>query len=102
VATIYRFKPIMMIESRRWGTREAVDNIAHGQVLEHTAVDVDESAIESDIPGLTRRSFDPHSAFGFQTSELESALQKTKPFEEEGEGAQECSISDQAPGPSSE
>lgn len=46
-------------KSRRWGTREAIEKIALGKVLEDTATEVDESAIASDIHGLTERDFNP-------------------------------------------
>lgn len=57
-----------MRKSRRWGTREAIEKIAHGKVLDDTATEVDESAIASDIPGLTERDFNPHKCQGFQMS----------------------------------
>lgn len=57
-----------MTKSRRWGTREAIEKIAHGQVLDDTTTEVDESAIASDIPGLTERDFNPSKCQGFQTS----------------------------------
>ncbi len=71
--TIYQFEIYDvqndgMIKSRRWGSREAIEKIAHGKVLENTAIDVDESAIASDIHGLTERDFNPHKHQGFQTS----------------------------------
>ena len=56
-----------MKKSRRLGTREAIE-IIHCHVLEETATDVDESAVKSDIPGLTARDFIPHPREGFQRS----------------------------------
>jgi hypothetical protein len=75
-ATIYRFVIYNittdgMIASRRWGTREAIETIAHGHVLEDTATEVDAAVVEnSDIPGLTARNFDPHPP----TGELQSRI----------------------------
>ena len=64
MVTIYRFQTYdvhadQMKESRRWGTREAVRDIVCGKVIESSAVDVDESAIESDIQGLTAIDYNP-------------------------------------------
>jgi hypothetical protein len=53
--------------SRRWGTREAIQEIARGMPVDNTATEVDESAVASDIPGLTVRDFNPRPHHGFQT-----------------------------------
>jgi hypothetical protein len=63
--TIYRFRLYNpqtdeIVTSRRWGTAEAIDEIAGGHVLKETAVEVDESTIRSDIHGFTVRDFDPN------------------------------------------
>jgi hypothetical protein len=68
--TIYQFQIYdvnsdHMQKSRRWGTREAIESI-HGNVLENTASEVDESEVMSDLPGLTDRDFIPHPREGFQ------------------------------------
>jgi len=55
-----------MCRSRRWGTREAIEEIAHGRVLEETAREVDEAVVKSDIWGFTERDFNPDRAPGFQ------------------------------------
>ena len=70
--TIYRFEVYdiqsdQVISSKRWGTREAINEIAHGRVLEDTAIEVEESAVASDIHGFTVRDFNPHPRRGFQT-----------------------------------
>ncbi|WP_416046710.1 hypothetical protein [Cupriavidus basilensis] len=52
--------------SRRWGTREAVEKTAKGVVIEGTARDVDESLVQSDIPGMTERDFNPDASTGPQ------------------------------------
>ena len=70
--TIYRFEVYdiqsdQVIPSKRWGTREAIIDIAHGRVIEDTAAEVDESAVASDIHGFTVRDFNPRSRRGFQT-----------------------------------
>jgi hypothetical protein len=71
--TIYQFEVYdpqndQMKKSRRWGTREAVEKITHGKVLDNTAIEVDESAVASDIPGLTEKDFIPNKRQGLQTS----------------------------------
>ena len=57
-----------MDASTRWGTREAIEQIAKGVVIEPSARLVDETAVQSDIPGLTAREFNPDALTGFQTS----------------------------------
>ena len=65
---VYHVQSDEMLKSRRWGTREAIVETAHGRVLEESAIEVDESAIASDIPGFTARDFNPKARQGFQTS----------------------------------
>lgn len=72
--TIYRFRTYNshtdeIMTSRRWGTEQAIREIAGGQILKDTATEVDESVIRSDIHGFTVRDFDPRprSQDGFQT-----------------------------------
>lgn len=59
-----------MKKSLRWGTRETIEKIVAGsKVLIETETEVDESAVSSDIPGLTNIGFRPPSKNdGFQTS----------------------------------
>lgn len=72
--TVYQFQVYdpntdTMHKSRRWGTREAIENIVHGVVL-GAGNEVDKSAVEppdSDIPGLTKIGFDPQPRQGFPT-----------------------------------
>lgn len=69
--TVYKFEIFdinsdMFRQSRRWGTLEAIKEIS-GRVLYDTAIEVDESAIASDIPGLTERNFNPRKREGFPT-----------------------------------
>jgi hypothetical protein len=52
-------------KSRRWATREAI-KLRSGTVIENTATEVDESVLNSDVEGMTRRDFDPHATVGFQ------------------------------------
>jgi hypothetical protein len=47
--------------SQRMATREAILQIAHGEVPEHTRLDVEPAALGSEIPGMTIRGFGPHS-----------------------------------------
>ena len=61
--TIYQFTDYDIAndqtrKSRRWGTREAIE-ARKCHVLEATAVEVDESFVATDEPGLTTRDFDP-------------------------------------------
>jgi hypothetical protein len=70
--TIYRFNvyditsdPVR--QSRRWGTREAIEQIACGKVIEDTALEVDDTVIKSDIQGFTEIDFNPKRRTGFQT-----------------------------------
>jgi hypothetical protein len=53
-------------KSRRWGTREAIERLG-GKVIEDTEIEVDASAVASDIEGLTERNFIPRPRTGFQT-----------------------------------
>jgi hypothetical protein len=52
-------------KSRRWGTRPAIEALG-GTVLEETAVEVEESAVKSDMAGLTAIGFNPNWQSGFQ------------------------------------
>ena len=68
--TVYRWRAYDISsdekrESRRWATREAVEKLG-GEVLEDTATQVDASVVDTDIPGMTERGFDPHPHVGFQ------------------------------------
>jgi hypothetical protein len=65
---VYRIDSDEVMKSRRWGTREAIIEIAHGRVLEESAIEVDESVVASDIHGFTVRDFNPQPCSGFQTS----------------------------------
>jgi hypothetical protein len=65
---VYRIDSDEVVKSRRWGTREAIRNIACGRVLEDTAREVDETVVTSDLQGFTKRDFDPDARpTGFQT-----------------------------------
>lgn len=70
--TIYRFQLYNsqtdeIVTSRRWGTEQAIKEIARGHVLKDTAVEVDDSVVCSDIHGFTVRDFNPRPRTGFQT-----------------------------------
>ena len=61
--TLYRWRKYamsldQMITSRRWGTREAIAEMG-GEILEETAVQVDATAVQSDVPGLTAMDYMP-------------------------------------------
>jgi hypothetical protein len=66
---IYRFRTWdshadQIKESRRWGTRDAIQNLIGGEIIERSETEVDESAIDSD--GLTAMDFNPRPRVGFQ------------------------------------
>lgn len=48
-----------LVTSRRWGTREAIEQIARGVAIEASATEVPRAFLMSDIPGLTKIGFDP-------------------------------------------
>jgi len=66
---VYDIRSDGMTLSRSWGTREAVVLIAGGRVVASTAVEVDQSAVESEseLSGFTRIGFSPYKRQGFQT-----------------------------------
>ena len=51
--------------SRRWATREAIEGIRVGLILEETEVEIDEAHLDGN--GMTERDFDPDHRPGFQT-----------------------------------
>jgi len=66
---IYRFDSYDVVNdqiktSKRWGTREAIRDIAHGRVIEESEIEVDESVVASDIHGLTAVGFKPEREQG--------------------------------------
>ena len=63
--TVYDITNDEQRRSRRWGTRQAIEH-ARGQVLEDTAIEVDESVLGREIEGMTDRNFDPHPRTEFQ------------------------------------
>jgi hypothetical protein len=68
---IYRFRSYdihndTMKTSSRWGTREAIKDIAHGEILEDTGKEVEALVVQSDILGMTERNFDPEPGLSFQ------------------------------------
>jgi hypothetical protein len=69
--TVYRFRKYNISSdgyelSRRWATPEAIKR-ACGEVLEDTAIEVDEAAVATtDIEGMTARGFDPRPRTDFQ------------------------------------
>jgi hypothetical protein len=46
-------------QSRRWGTRDAIERIG-GEVLVDTGIEVEASTLDSEISGLTARDYSPH------------------------------------------
>jgi hypothetical protein len=67
---VYRFSMYDILtdserESRRWGTREAINRIG-GTIVEATLINVDEALLGSEIEGMTERGFNPSKAPGFQ------------------------------------
>jgi hypothetical protein len=57
---VYGIRAEQIVKSKRWGTKEAIVQVAGGRVLEDTGIEVDESVVPSDIHGLTPIGFDPH------------------------------------------
>jgi len=55
-----------MIKSRRWGTREAIEFIK-ANILEDTAVEVDDAMLGRQVSGLSEIGFNPHAVKGFPT-----------------------------------
>ena len=47
-------------QSRRWGTRDAIERMG-GEVLVDTGIEVDASAVDSEISGLTARDYNPRA-----------------------------------------
>jgi hypothetical protein len=62
--TIYQFKVLdTVVEprvARRWGTREAIASLGWADILENTATEVDDSALNPG--GFTPLDFDPRSS----------------------------------------
>jgi len=56
--TLYDITTDGIRQSRRWGTRDAIERIG-GEVLVESGTEVDASAVISDIPGLTVRDYTP-------------------------------------------
>ena len=63
--TVYDISADENTRSRRWATLAAIKRIG-GAALEDTAVEVDSSAVGTEIPGMTERNFNPHPRPGFQ------------------------------------
>jgi len=70
--TVYRFSVYDIStdehrRSRRWATREAIERIRSGVVIEDTASEVDLRVLDDN--GMTERDFDPEPrSVGFQRS----------------------------------
>jgi hypothetical protein len=60
--TLYDITSDGACQSRRWGTRDAIDRIG-GEVLVDTGIEVDASAVDSEISGLTTRDDSPRAEF---------------------------------------
>jgi hypothetical protein len=75
--TVYKFRKYdiasdQMQTSRRMATREAIQTIARGEILEDTALEVDANEVGGEVSGMTRIGFMPSvlGAGGFQTRDL--------------------------------
>ena len=53
--------------SRRWGTREAIRDIACGEVIKDSGIEVDATAVASDIPSMANIGYNPKQSGGLQT-----------------------------------
>jgi hypothetical protein len=62
--TLYEIASDGIRQSRRWGTRDAIERIG-GEVLVDTGTEVDASAVISDMPGLTARDYSPPASAAF-------------------------------------
>jgi hypothetical protein len=49
---------VEMRKARRWGTREAIDQLKDAEIVEHSAATVDDLALNAG--GFTPLDFDPH------------------------------------------
>lgn len=70
---VYRFRKYdvssdEMQTSRRMATREVIERVVQGEVIKESELDVDQSMLGEEIPGMTARGFGPHSLqpVGFQ------------------------------------
>ena len=61
--TLYDITSDNARQSRRWGTRDAIERIG-GEILVDTAIEVDASAVDSEIAGLTARDYSPSAHAG--------------------------------------
>ncbi len=62
--TIYQFRTYDITNdeyriSHRWATMDAIKNIARGDAIESSAMEVDKSVVLSDIHGMTVRGWMP-------------------------------------------
>jgi hypothetical protein len=64
--TVYDISQDEMRRSRRWGTREAIERIRSGSVLEETATEVEGSCLDDN--GMTQRDFNPSRSSDLQRS----------------------------------
>lgn len=68
--TVYSVSADNMQKSRRYGTKEAIEETVGGKVLFESKRTIDRSIVESpntDIEGLTPIGFNPDVRTGFQT-----------------------------------
>ena len=69
--TVYQFEvwditDDEMRKSTRFGTPDAIKNIAHGRIIEGTGIDVDAADVGAEIAGFTARHYRT-ARVGFQT-----------------------------------
>ncbi len=81
---IYRFRSYDIQNdetklSSRWGTRQAIKDIACGQIIEDSEREVDESVVKSDIEGMTERNNNPDWTTAFQTEAKRSRIDPAAP-----------------------
>jgi hypothetical protein len=60
------------VQSRRYGTADAIKNVARGRILPNTQIEVDSSELGGEIEGMTARNYTPDGGRaapggGFQT-----------------------------------
>lgn len=58
---VYDITNDAIVQSRRYGTADAIKNIANGRIMPNTQIEVDSSELGHEIEGMTARDFIPAS-----------------------------------------
>jgi hypothetical protein len=54
---VYDITNDAIVQSRRYGTADAIKNIAGGRIMPNTQIEVDSSELGSEIEGMTTRNY---------------------------------------------